>query len=289
MVSRQAPHILTHSSLRAREAGGVQVGTIVGLVGVTICLLMGALWGRPDSPLVTLAAYFDIPSIFITIGGTVFTYIAAYTATEYRGIWSYSKLIFQTNERHPEDIIPTLVSFSEKARREGLLALEDNLEEIDDEFLKRSLQLVIDGTDPDLIKDVLRIRISKMEDRHNAAIACFNFIEVRAPAFGLIGTILGLIQLLKNLSDPSSLGPSLAVALITTFYGVILANAIAGPIQVKLAGKHDNEMLVRNLMIEGILAIQSGDNPRIVEEKLLSFLSSGTVRQYMNNRPSEGQ
>ncbi len=262
----------------------MQIGSLIGLIGVVCCLLMGALWGRPGSIFEILGAYVDIPSIFITIGGTTFTFITAYTPKEYRGIVTYFKLIFRTPKFDPIGIIPTMVSLSEKARREGLLSLEDNLEEISDDFLKRALQLVIDGTDPELVKSIMSIRNSKMEDRHNAAIAVFNMIEVRAPAFGLIGTILGLVQLLKNLTDPASLGPSLAVALITTFYGVILANAFAGPIQTKLALMHDNEMLVRNLMIEGVLAIQSGDNPRIVEEKLLAFLSSAHASRYAVQR-----
>ncbi len=282
---RQAPVPLP---LHASQYGGFQLGSLVGLVGVTICLLLGAVIGRPVASWGgILLAYVDIPSVFITIGGTFFVYIAAYTPTEYRGIWTYFMLIFKTDDWSPEEVIPTLVSFSEKARREGLLALEDNLDEINDDFLRRALQLVIDGTDPDLIKDILRIRMGKMEDRHNDAIACFNLIEVRAPAFGLTGTILGLIQLLKNLSDPAALGPSLAVALLTTFYGVIMANAFAGPVQTKLNGKHVGEVLVKNLMMEGILAIQSGDNPRIVEEKLLSFLSGSTMRSYMDKRGSE--
>lgn len=276
--------------LHASRSGAFQFGSLVGLVGVTICLLLGALVGKPiENWGLILLAYLDIPSVFITIGGTFFTFITAYTPTEYRGMWSYFLLIFKRDDWSPEEVIPTLVSFSEKARREGLLALEDNLDEINDDFLRRALQLVIDGTDPDLIKDILRIRMNKMEDRHNDVIACFNLIEVRAPAFGLIGTILGLIQLLKNLSDPAALGPSLAVALLTTFYGVIMANAFAGPIQTKLNGKHTSEVLVKNLMMEGILAIQSGDNPRIVEEKLLSFLSGSTMRSYMDKRGAEAK
>jgi len=262
----------------------MQIGSIIGLVGVFVMVCLGALWGRPGVWYEILGAYLDIPSTFITIGGTTMVFILAYTSKEYRGIFRYFRLIFNIPKFDPIAVIPTMVSLSEKARREGLLSLEDNLEEITDDFLKRALQLVIDGTDPELVKTIMNIRNSKMEDRHNAAISVFNMIEIRAPAFGLMGTILGLVQLLRNLKDPGTLGPSLAVALLTTFYGVIIANAIAGPIQTKLAKMNDEEMLVRNLMIEGVLAIQSGDNPRIVEEKLLSFLSSANATQYALSR-----
>lgn len=275
--------------LRDDERGAIQIGSWIGLIGVTLCLLGGAVAGKPlDTWAEVLLAYVDVPSIFITIGGTIFTFILAFTPPDYRGFFAYLKFVFNKSPLpDPEAFIPTIVSLAEKARREGLLSLEDNIEELDDDFLKRALQLVIDGTDPELVKAVMNIRVGKMQDRHNGNIGLYNFIEVRAPAFGLIGTILGLVQLLRNLSDPSALGPSLAVALITTFYGVILANAFAGPFQNKLANLNDSETLLRNLMIEGVLAIQSGDNPRIVEEKLLAFLSVSSVKQYQASRSEQ--
>jgi chemotaxis protein MotA len=258
----------------------MQIGALIGFFGVFVMLFLGCVWGLEGSWFEAILAYYNLPSIFVTIGGTACVFLLSYSPAEYRALPRLFMMAFRKDSFDPMSIIPTLVSLSEKARREGLLALEDNLEEIEDDFLKRSLQLVIDGTDPELVKEIMRIRISKIEDRHNDGIGLFNMLEIRAPAFGLIGTILGLVQLLKNLEDPTTLGPALAVALITTFYGVIIANAVCGPMQTKLALMNGNEMLIRNMMVDGVLAIQSGDNPRIVEEKLLAFMAAAEAKKY---------
>lgn len=272
----------SHHLASAGELGAMPLGTPLGFVVTITMLLLACLWGNAD-PLGALASYFDIPSVFCTIGGTTGVFMIAFTPDEYRGILKYFKKIFNPPNYDPATVIPTLVSFAEKARREGLLSLEDNIEEIDDQFLKRSLQLVVDGTDPDLIRAIMTIRKNKTEDRHNSAISVFGFIENRAPAFGLIGTILGLVLLLKNLSDPAALGPSLAIALLTTFYGVILANAFCGPIATKLGGLNDSESLMQTIIFEGVLSIQSGDNPRILQEKLLAFLPASEAQKLMTN------
>jgi chemotaxis protein MotA len=172
-----------------------------------------------------------------------------------------------------ERIIARLVAFSEKARREGLLALEDDLEEVEDDFLRKGIQLVVDGTDPEIIKSILNTELSKIQERHEAGIKLFDDWGKFAPAWGMTGTLIGLIGMLANIEDQAAIGSGMATALITTLYGVIIANLIMIPIKNKLTDRDVSETLVKEIMIEGILSIQSGDNPRILEEKLLSYMT----------------
>ncbi|MFQ3621645.1 MAG: MotA/TolQ/ExbB proton channel family protein, partial [Spirochaetales bacterium] len=165
-----------------------------------------------------------------------------------------------------------VVEFSERARREGLLALEDNLQELDDEFMRKGIQLVVDGTDPEIIKSILYNELNQIQERHATAIKVFEDWGKLAPAFGMIGTLIGLVAMLAKLEDKSSIGSGMAVALITTLYGAILANLILIPIGTKLVDRDKTETLTKEIIIEGILSIQSGDNPRILLEKLIAFL-----------------
>jgi chemotaxis protein MotA len=165
-----------------------------------------------------------------------------------------------------------IVTFSEKARREGLLALEDDLDELDDEFLRKGIQLVVDGTDPEIIRNIMETELNHMESRHATGIKVFEDWGIFAPAFGMIGTLIGLILMLANIEDKSAIGPGMSTALITTLYGAILANLVFIPVANKLTTVNNQEILIREIMIEGTLSIQSGDNPRIVKEKLVSFL-----------------
>ena len=182
------------------------------------------------------------------------------------------KSAFVSKEPNLLGMVQTIVSFAEKARREGLLALESDVSELDNEFMKKSIQLVVDGTDPELVKAILDTEIGVREDRHLSNKAVFDTMAELAPAYGMIGTLIGLIAMLGNLQDVSALGPGMAVALITTMYGSMVANMFAGPISKKLAARSAQQIAAMELMVEGILAIQAGENPRIVEEKLKVFL-----------------
>jgi chemotaxis protein MotA len=166
-----------------------------------------------------------------------------------------------------------LVDFAEKARREGLLSLEQDVMEIDDSFLQRGIQLVVDGTDPELVRNILETKLTFLEERHQKGQDIFSSMGQLSPAFGMIGTLIGLIQMLTNLESPDSLGPGMATALITTFYGIIFANLFFIPITGKLKMRSEEEILMKEVMIEGILSIQAGENPRIVKEKLSAFLA----------------
>jgi chemotaxis protein MotA len=165
------------------------------------------------------------------------------------------------------------VEFANIARREGILALETHAGDSGDDFLQKSVQLAIDGTAPELIKDILTTELAFMEDRHTMGQSILNAMGNLAPAFGMIGTLIGLVQMLATLDDPSTIGGSMAVALLTTLYGAVLANVVCIPCAGKLKVRTAGELLAKEIIIEGILSIQSGENPRVVEQKLKSFIS----------------
>ena len=164
------------------------------------------------------------------------------------------------------------MAMSEKARREGLLALEEELEDLEDEFIKKGLRLVVDGTDAEIIRALMETELSQLQGRHANKIGAVNMWATLAPGLGMLGTVIGLIGMLKNLEDKSALGPNMAVALITTLYGSMMANLVMIPVAGKLKGKDAAETKLKEMQIEGVLSIQAGDNPRILAMKLLSYL-----------------
>lgn len=241
--------------------------TIIGLIaGLMLIMTALALGG-------TASAFWDIKSIIITFGGTFAATLVSLPRRQLLEAGRVVKKAFRSMEGHPIDTIANLVRFAEKARREGLLALEDDADQQDDPFLKKGLQLVVDGSDPELVRDILQTEIAFLEDRHKAGAQLFDTLGALAPAFGMIGTIIGLIQMLRNLDDPSTIGSGMATALLTTFYGALSANLVFIPIAGKLRSRSQSEMLMKEVILEGILSIQAGDNPRIVEEKLKVFLA----------------
>lgn len=171
-----------------------------------------------------------------------------------------------------------MLVFAEKARREGLLALEQDVMEINDPFLQKGIQLVVDGTDPELVRNILETKLTFLEERHQKGRGLFSTMGQLAPSFGLIGTLIGLIQMLSQLDDPTNLGSGMAVALITTLYGALLANLLFNPLAGKLRIRSLEEVLLKEVMIEGVLSIQAGENPRIVREKLNAFLATERER-----------
>lgn len=240
--------------------GGFALG--VGLI------IWGILYG--GSP---LGLYGDVPSVVIVLGGSFAGMIAASPISRITGLGKIFGIFLNNQVFNKEEIISQLVAFSESARKEGLLSLDDALNDVEDDFLRGGMRLVVDGSDPDVIKSVLYSDLDKLEGRHQKGIDFFGNWGTLGPAFGMIGTLIGLIGMMANLEDISSVGKNMGVALITTFYGSILANLFLIPIQKKLLDKHQDEMLVKEIMVEGILSIQAGDNPRILEQKLYTFLS----------------
>ena len=245
----------------------MDIATIIGLISgfglVIIAILMG---GAP-------AIFINAPSALIVFGGTIAATLINFPLSDVLSTMNTFKNALIYKEVQAEGIIERLVSFATIARREGILALESHAADAGDEFLTKSIQLAIDGTPPELIKDILTTELAFTESRHAAGQSILMAMGSSAPAFGMIGTLIGLVTMLTTLDDPSKIGGGMAVALLTTLYGALIANIVCLPAAGKLKVRTANELLVKEIIIEGILSIQSGDNPRIVEQKLKSFLS----------------
>lgn len=242
----------------------MDIGTIVGLV-LAFGLIIGAIGAGVDT-------FWDVRSIMIVFGGTTSVILVHFPLNHFLNIHRVIKNALLTKPQSPLDVVSTLVSFSEKARREGILSLESSMEEVQDDFIKLGLRLAVDGVEPELIKDILHTELAFIEDRHKTGQRIFEYAGQVAPAFGMIGTLIGLVLMLQKLDDPSSIGPSMAVALLTTLYGAVMANACFIPLAGKLKMRTAEEILLKEVAIEGVMSIQSGDNPRILEQKLLAFL-----------------
>lgn len=239
------------------------VGTVAGFGLIIVSILMG---GAP-------ALFINIPSLLIVFGGTLAATLINYPLGDVLGVIGTLRNAFVHKASDPAGLIQKIVEFANIARREGILALESQAGDAGDEFLQKSVQLAIDGTAPELIKDILTTELAFMEDRHSNGQSILNAMGNFAPAFGMIGTLIGLVQMLATLDDPSTIGGSMAVALLTTLYGAVLANVLCIPCAGKLKVRTAGELLAKEIIIEGILSIQSGENPRIVEQKLKSFIS----------------
>lgn len=247
----------------------MDIATIVGLGTGLLLLLFGTLQAG-----LGLGDVFSIPSFLITFGGSASATVMANQLVATNKLLQVTKKAFNEEKFDVPGLITTLVSFSEKARREGLLALEDDVNELSDVFLKKGIQLVVDGTDPELVRSIMETEMNNIGARHASGRDWWDTFGTLAPAFGMLGTLIGLIAMLQNLGngDASAIGQGMATALITTLYGSFGANMIAVPLVKKLTKKSELELAMKQIMIEGTLSIQSGDNPRIVKEKLSSYL-----------------
>ncbi len=245
----------------------MDIASLLGLGLGFAFILMSMILGGSG-----LGVYVNIPSVLMVIGGSFAAIMVSNPLSRVLGITKYMNHVFKVPNYELEKTISTLVNFSERARREGLLALEDDIEEVEDEFLKNGIQMVVDGTDPEIIKTILYNDLSQLEERHAIGIKLMSDWASLAPAFGMIGTLTGLIAMLSNLDDPNAIGSGMSLALITTMYGSIMANMMLLPFKNKLQDRDVEERLTREIMIEGILSIQAGDNPNILKYKLVSFL-----------------
>lgn len=250
----------------------MDLASIIGIVGCAAAVIYGIISG--DQGVAALGNFYDLTSILVTIVGSFMCLLTM--ADGIPGFISSLKsftLIFKTTQSNEGEVIHTIIDLANVARKEGLLQLEEAAAEIDDEFLKKGIMLIVDGTDQELVTSILETDLSCIERRHNKNITFWNNLAAMGPAWGMIGTLIGLINMLKLLDDPSSIGPSMAVALITTLYGSLLANWISIPVATKLSAINAREIMVKEVICEGILSIQAGENPRVIEEKLKSFLA----------------
>ncbi len=244
----------------------MDIATIVGMLLGFGLMLAAILMGGG------LMWFINYPSIMIVFGGTIGVTLINFPLGSVLGVMGVLKNAVFTKETSSTEIIKKLVEFSRVARREGILALQSLTKQVDDEFLVKGINLAIDGLEPQIIGDIMDIEIEQLESRHKLGAEIFTAMGTYAPAMGMMGTLIGLVQMLQQMDDPSSIGPAMAVALLTTFYGVVLANLICNPVAGKLKTRSTQEILVKQLMTEGIKSIQSGDNPRIVEQKLTAFV-----------------
>jgi chemotaxis protein MotA len=245
----------------------LKANTAIGIGVAFFGLIMGAMMDGTQIP-----AFFNIPALLIVCVGTAGVTLAGTSMAQFKQIPKLYKLAFSPPELNALARVRLLVNFAEMARREGLLALDDELQQVDDEYTRKGLQLVVDGTDPELVREILEIEMDAMTMRHAAGASVFEKAGGFAPTLGITGTVMGLVHVLENLSKPATLGPSISSAFIATLYGVGSANVVYLPVANKLKYLSNLEAELRMMTLEGILAIQAGDNPRIVESKLLSYL-----------------
>lgn len=248
---------------------------LASVIGLLLCFGMCAYGIIDSAGIENISRYLDPASAIITFGGSFFAVMASKTMKDFVGGLKSFTLVFKTPEWDAGTMIQKIIDLSNVARKEGLLSLEEAAGELDDEFMKKGILLIVDGTDPDLVRGILETEMVSLEDRHKNKIGFWEDLGSMGPAWGMIGTLIGLVNMLYEMDDPSALGPNMAVALITTLYGSLLANWICAPVAGKLKTNNAYEIMMKEIMIEGLLSIQAGENPRVIEEKLKSFLSPG--------------
>lgn len=245
--------------------------TIIGLA-FALAMMAGAVLVSPGA---SFEAFVDYPSMMVVGGGVCAATLICFPLKRFFLLPRVLRKVFRGQPPDVPALIARIVRLSEIARRDGLLALEHKLADVDEPFLALGIQLAVDGTPPATLEEILRTEMEAVAMRHREAKAMFEQMGRFAPAFGMIGTLLGLVIMLGNMDDPSSIGPGMAVALLTTLYGAVLAYVVFLPISEKLALLSRQEMRAREIMLRGIMGIQSGDNPRIIEQRLRTYLPHG--------------
>lgn len=263
----------------------MDISTLLGIVLGIICVGLGLASGGD------MSAYLGVDSaisLVIVLGGAMGAVFVGNSKEKSFGMMKIMMSTIKQPQINYIDTIKTLVSFSEKARREGLLSLEEDGQNLEDPFTKKGIQLIVDGTDPDLLKAMMEIEINLVEEDLAVDASVMAAAGAYAPAFGMIGTVLGLIAMLGALNNPDALGPAMAKALITTLYGAVFANAFFLPMAEKLNKRKSLYVMQKQMILEGILSIQAGDNPRLLEEKLKTFMTSQDRAAYESQSASSG-
>lgn len=253
------------------KVNSVDLASIIGLVVCLAMVLMGIVTGD-DGP-AGLKYFVDMKSVFITIGGAFAAVLVNYSIKDYVAGLKSITMIFKGQVIDTAGTIAKIIELSNIARKEGLLSLEEAARSMDDAFMQKGILLIVDGTDPELVRAILETELLSTEQRHKDKIGFWENLAGMGPSWGMIGTLVGLVLMLQHLEDASAIGPAMAVALLTTLYGSLLANWICFPVAGKLKYNNAQEVMVKEIMIEGLLSIQAGENPRVIEEKLKSFLA----------------
>lgn len=238
------------------------IGVVAGLGLVATSMLLGG----------GIGAFIDIGSLLIVLGGTIAATLVNFPLRDFIGVMKVTQKVLQEEDMVPHKYIEQIVDISKKARTNGLLAIEEDLNTIDQDFMKVTLQHVVNGTEAQDLNNIMQAELSIMEQRHKIGQKMYSAMGTYAPAFGMIGTLVGLIQMLQNLTDPSSVGPGMAMAMITTFYGALFANLFFLPMSGKLKQRSEQEMQFKEMLLTGVLAVQAEESPRVIHNKLLSYL-----------------
>jgi chemotaxis protein MotA len=244
----------------------LDIASLIGNILVWVLVLSAMAMG------VGIGAYVDIPSVLIVIGGSLGALFIGYKMEHMKSLVGYFMVSIKPTIINNQELIKKLVDYAMQARRDGILSLEAAANNEENEFLKKGLMMAVDGNEPATVRELLEIEMESVESRHKDGIGLFGGWGDYAGAYGLIGTLVGLVAMLVNMSDPSAIGPAMAVALLTTMYGAMIANMITGPVSTILGVRHTDEMVSMTIMLNGIISIQAGDNPRTLEAKLLSYL-----------------
>ncbi len=245
----------------------LDLATVIGIVGAFALVVAAMSTGGG------LTWFLDGPSAMIVLGGTFGAVLVNYRMSDMLSVLKVAKNAFFKREYKTDEIIRLLVEMSKMARKEGILSLQNMGVRVKDPFLGKAVDMMVDGYEPALMANILETELDFIAERHRLGAEIFASMGNFAPAMGMMGTLIGLIQMLMKMEEPSSIGPSMSVALVTTFYGVILANLVFHPISGKLRTRSAEELLVKRLIIKAVMSIQEGDNPRILEQKLHSFIA----------------
>lgn len=244
----------------------MDIATILGIISAFGLVIVAIAFGGG------ISLFINVPSLMIVMGGTLGATMINYPIKDVFGAVKVVKNVFFSKTYNSEALSGQFVEYASKARREGILALEPHVKEIDYEFFRKGLQLSVDGLEPQAIGEILETEVAAMRDRHQLGAEIFATMGMFSPALGMIGTLIGLVQMLQSMSDPDSIGPAMAVALLTTFYGSVLANLVFMPIAGKLKTRSREETRIMDMIITGVTSITNGDNPRILEQKLLVYM-----------------
>lgn len=265
----------------------MDLSTLIGVIAGLVLCIFGMVVGQ-ENAMKAISSFLHLPSALITFGGALSaTLVMSPSIKDFvSGLKSFG-IGLKKVEYDEIEKIKQIIELSNVARKEGLLALEEAANSsIDDEFMKKGILLIVDGTDPEFVRRILETELECVENRHKSTITFWENLASMGPAWGMIGTLVGLVLMLADLQDISSVGPNMAVALITTFYGSLLANWICLPMAAKLKEKNGAEIMLKTIVVEGLLSIQAGENPRVIEEKLKSFIDP-TARESLTSGGGE--
>lgn len=254
-------------TLRDIKVVFMDLSTILGIVAAFGLMVLAIMQGG------SIMLFVNIPSLIIVVGGTIGATLVNYPFGDVMGTIAVVKKAFKNQSASSSNRIGQLIRFAGKARKEGVLSLQSVIAEIEDPFFIKGLQMAVDGQEPETLKEMLDREIEYIEERHSKGANILLAVGTYSPAMGMIGTLIGLVQMLQTMSDPSSIGPAMAVALLTTFYGAVIANALCLPLAGKLKNRSASEILDKTLVAEGMKSILQGENPRIIEQKLHAFVS----------------